>query len=65
MQSVDARVANWSTLDNEVIASLKRGDIKSATVLVDGAANSASDALSNRLSALTALVRREADSASA
>ncbi len=64
LQTVDTAFANWTPLDRQVIAAVKRGDTKSATELVDGSANSASDALSLRLDALAKLVQREADSAS-
>ncbi|MGZ6616347.1 MAG: methyl-accepting chemotaxis protein [Solirubrobacteraceae bacterium] len=65
LQSVETAYAGWTPLDNQVLAAVKRGDTKSATVLVDGSANSAADTLSRRLEALVKLVRREADSASA
>ncbi|MGA2929140.1 MAG: HAMP domain-containing methyl-accepting chemotaxis protein [Solirubrobacteraceae bacterium] len=65
LQTVDAAFANWTPFDNQVIAAVKRGDVKGAIELVDGSANSASDALSLRLDAFAKLVSREADSASA
>ena len=64
LAKVTAAFSTWTPLDNQVLAAVKRGDLKAATALVDGSANSVSDELSQRLDALMTLVRREADSGS-
>ncbi|MEA2478744.1 MAG: methyl-accepting chemotaxis protein [Thermoleophilaceae bacterium] len=52
LATVDASYANWKKLDDEVSATWRKGDFKQAGQLLDGAANTASDDLSNKLASL-------------
>ncbi len=63
-QAVDGTFAKWQTLDRQVQSLEASGNAAAVTKLIDGAANDASDQLSNSLTKLGDLVKTQANTSS-
>ena len=61
LEDVNTRYAAWMKLDGRVLALADAGKVKEATALLDGAANSAADALATALGKFDQSVRAAAD----
>jgi methyl-accepting chemotaxis protein len=65
LAKVDSLYESWKQVDSKVLALGDAGQTKAAVSLIDGQANTASDALSSELAKYAALVQKTADSGSA